>query len=338
MIRPLHFHYAWSDLTIPVALDFETGREVRGAVEPAVEFNSLVNIRYPYSVRVFSDASRDDSFGGVDVGFCTPSLGYRFGIRLTSLASVLSAELYSIFCALKYILRMRFPSAVVFIVFHLRDGIFSSCASPYVYKILHLLSFMQERDCAVGFAWIPSHSGIVRNEQADYVARSASRLPFTVSCGIPLTDPFSALDQDFRTWCHTLWPYARSLSGRSDYFNRVTFKTPRQWFTGHRFPRGYISLVTRLRTAHIFTGTHFARMGWDMDVGCGCGAELKSLAHLTSECPILSEGRPRFFRFLAERFPGRPPEQVDLGDLIFAPNPEAVGELERFLQSGDLII
>ena len=79
-------------------------------------------------------------------------------------------------------------------------------------------------------------------------------------------------------------------------------------------------------------------MGWDIDVGCGCGAVLKSLAGLIGECPILSESRPRFFRFLAERFPGKPPEQVDLGDLIFDPDPEAVGELGRFLRSGDLVI
>ena len=112
--RPLHFDYAWSDLIIAVALDFETGREVEGAVEPAVEFDSLVNARYSHSVHVFSDASRDDSTGGVGVGFCAPSTGYRFGIRLASFTSILSAELYSIFCVLKYILRMRFSSTVMF--------------------------------------------------------------------------------------------------------------------------------------------------------------------------------------------------------------------------------
>ena len=79
-------------------------------------------------------------------------------------------------------------------------------------------------------------------------------------------------------------------------------------------------------------------MGWDVDTSCDCGAELMSLAHLISECPILSEGRPRFFRFLAERFPGRPPERVDLGDLIFDPDAEAVEELGRFFRSGDLVI
>ena len=342
-IRPLYFDYSWIEVTDPVTLDFETGREVRGAVDPALEFEGLVGARYPDSVRVFADASRDDSAEAVGVGFCVPSMSYSFGIRLVGFTSVLSAELYSIFCALKYILRMALPSTVVFsdslhALYQLRDGPFSTRVSPDVFKILRLLSLSRERGCVIGFVWIPAHSGISGNDLADGVARTASRLPFTVHCGVPLTDLYSSLERDFGYWCCSQWPYVRSTSGRSEYFNRVTFKTPRPWFAGCRFPRGYISLVTRLRSSHICTGSHFIRMGWDLDVGCSCGAELKSLAHLISECPLLSEGRPRFFRFLAERFPGRPPEQADLGDLIFEPDPEAVGELGRFLRFGDLVI
>ena len=192
-IRPLYFDYRWTELTIPVPLDFETGREVRVAMEPALEFASLVDARYPDSVSVFTDASRDDSSEGVGVGFCIPSLGYRFGIRLTGFTSVLSAELYSTFCALKYIFRLSLSSAAVFsdslyALYHLRDGFFSTRVSPYVFKILHLLSLIRVRDCVVSFAWILSHSGISGNEQADCVARTASQLPFTVHCGVPLAD------------------------------------------------------------------------------------------------------------------------------------------------------
>ena len=187
-IRPLYFDYSWTEVTSPVTLDFETGREVRGAVDPDLEFEGLVAARYPDSVRVFADESRDDSLEVVSVGFCVPSIGYRFGIRLVGFTSVLSAELYSIFCASKYIFRIALPSAVVFsdslhALYHLRDGPFSSRVSPYVFKILHLLSLIRERGCAVGFVWIPAYSGISGNEQADCVARMASRLPFTALWG-----------------------------------------------------------------------------------------------------------------------------------------------------------
>ena len=117
---------------------------MKGAVEPALEFDSLIDARYPDSVRVFADASRDDSSEGLGVGFCFPSLDSRFGMRLVGFTSVLSAELHSIFCALKYIFRMSLPSGVVFTdslyaLYHLRDGFFSSRVSPYVYKYGYFL-------------------------------------------------------------------------------------------------------------------------------------------------------------------------------------------------------
>ena len=77
-IRPLYFDYSWIEVTVPVNLDLETGREVRGAVDPALEFEGLVSARYPDSVRVFTDASRDDSAEVVGVGFCVPSMSYLF--------------------------------------------------------------------------------------------------------------------------------------------------------------------------------------------------------------------------------------------------------------------
>ena len=173
---------------------------------------------------------------------------------------------------------------------------------------------------------------------ADSVARSASNLPFVVHCGVPREDLFLLLERDHQSWCRYLWPFSAPSSSNNRYFDSVPFKTPRPWFSGLNFPRGYISLITRLRSSHVCTGSHFGRMGWDLDVGCGCGAALKSLPHLIRECPIFSERRPRFFRFLSERFPGRPPEQADLDDLILPPDPEAVGGLGRFLCSAEMII
>ena len=173
---------------------------------------------------------------------------------------------------------------------------------------------------------------------ADSVARYASNLPFVAHCGVPKEDLFLLLERDQPSWCRRLWPFSAPSSSHNRYYDRVSFKTPRPWFLGLNFPRGNINLTTRLRSSHVCTGSHFVRMGWDLDVGCECGAALKSLPHLIRECSILSERRPRFFRFLSERFPGRPPEQVDLDDLIFPPDPEAVGELGRFLCPADMII
>ena len=185
---------------------------------------------------------------------------------------------------------------------------------------------------------ILSHSGIEGNELAGSVARSALRFPFIVYCGVPRKDLLPTLETDFKFWCSILWPYVGSVDNSSRYLDRITFKTRGPWFTGYNFSRSYISVITRLRSTHVYTGTHLGRMEWDLNMGCGCVAGLKDLAHVINECPILSQNRPRFLRFLAERFPERLPEQTNLGNLIFAPDPGAVGELGIFLRSSDLII
>ena len=79
-------------------------------------------------------------------------------------------------------------------------------------------------------------------------------------------------------------------------------------------------------------------MGWDLDAGCGCGKEMRSLQHLFMNCPLLSEGRPRFFGFLARRFPGLSPDNFDYRELVFDPDASVVSELGRFFKHGSIII
>ena len=253
-----------SDLGIliarPVLLDFEAGSEVRGSLDPMLEFDRLTRARYPDSVLLFSDRARDPTSERVEVCFFVPSTGYRFGVRLSDFTS---AELYAILYAFKHVYRLQATSAMIFTdslfsLYHLRDRLSTVRTSPLVIKILHLASLIRERG---GLVWVPSHAGIVGNELDDSVARSASRLPFVVQCGVPREDLFVALERDHQSWCKHLWPYSASSTSCDRYFDRVSFKSPRPRFSELSFPRSYISLITRLRFAHVCTGTHFGRMG-----------------------------------------------------------------------------
>ena len=176
-------------------------------------------------------------------------------------------------------------------------------------------------------ALAPAHSGIRGNEVADYIAKSAARLPFSVCPALPFGDLLLEVRRDILAWCRLRWPYYGSGPTGSAYFDRVDFKNPRPWFRS-------------LRTGHVCIGEHFARMGWDLEVGCGCGCgvELKNLEHLFLNCPLLSEGRPGFFGFLTCQIPGLPPDQFNYKELVFDPDPNVVSELGKFLKSGNLIL
>ena len=283
-IRPLHFDYVWFDLTIPVALDFGTGREVRGAVEPAVECSSLVTVRYPHSVRVFPHASRDDSWGalasaslpyGTDSAFAL-RVSPLFSLRNSAPSSVLSNKFLECVFPLLWCLPTPCMLCIIFATgsFHLvhllmyvRSSIFyHSCRSGTVRLVLHgsrrtlgsleisrlIMWLGQPPDCLslciVGFLWLTSILLLTKTLGPGVAPYGLTRVHCLVVVIMLIELPSKPPDHGLRVTC--------------------------------------------LRTAHICNGTHFTRMEWDMDV---------------SECPILSEGRPRFFRFLAERFSGRPP-------------------------------
>ena len=156
-VRPRYFDYGWGEIAGPVLLDFEIGREVRGSEAPSAMFDELVRARYPGSVILFSDGARNPANERVGVGFYVPASGYRFGVRLPDFTSALSAELYAVFCALKYVYRLRPPAAVIFTdsmfsLYHLRDRLSSFRISPFAYKILHLAALIRDRGDSVGFA------------------------------------------------------------------------------------------------------------------------------------------------------------------------------------------
>ena len=91
-----------------------------------------------------------------------------------------------------------------------------------------------------------------------------------------LGDLLSDMRRDILAWYRLRWPYLGSGLVGSAYFASVDFKNSRPWFRGYTAPRGYIKLVTRLRTRDICTGKHFVCIGWDLEAGCGWGVESRS--------------------------------------------------------------
>ena len=94
-------------------------------------------------------------------------------------------ELYAIFSAVKYILRIDFEdSAILFdsrmALVCIRDRFIDSSVPYVVHSIARLLPLASSRGLGVRFAWIPTHSNTQDNETANYIARSAARLSFSI--------------------------------------------------------------------------------------------------------------------------------------------------------------
>ena len=115
----------------------------------------------------------------------------------------------------------------------------------------HIASMARDRGLCVWVTWVPSHVGVEGNEVAESIARWATFLPFVIHPGLSRDDFFVVFGRDYEAWCRLLCTYVGSVDDRADYFNRVSFNSPKPWFRGLRFPRSYLTLITRLRTSHV---------------------------------------------------------------------------------------
>ena len=337
--RASFFDVLWNELTLEVNLIVDP--------IPMPEFSDVCEAPWSFpglpcdsSCRLFfTDSSVDLVEERASCGFYVPRSNYRFGAWLPDASSVLFTELYAIFFAVKYILRMGFEDSPILsdsrvVLVCIRDRLIVSSVPYIVHFIARLLSLASSRGLGVRFVWVPAHSDIQGNETADYIAKSAARLPFSIRPVFPFRDLLTDLQQNFLAWYCLRWPYHGPGHAGSACFARVSFKNFRPWFRGFRVPRSH---ATRLRKEHICTGEHFARMHWHLEADCGCSAELRSLQHIFLISPLLSEGRSKFFGFLARRFPGLPPDQFDYRELVLDPDPSVVSELGRFYRLGYLI-
>ena len=64
----------------------------------------------------------------------------------------------------------------------------------------------------------------------------------------------------------------------------------------------------------------------------------KNNEHLFLNCPLLSQGRPGFFGFIACRFDVLSSDQLDYRELMFDPDSSVVSELGRFFKRENLVI
>ncbi|XP_033225254.1 uncharacterized protein LOC117178109 [Belonocnema kinseyi] len=138
-----------------------------------------------------------------------PESWLRFGVQLRDFASLITSELYGIFCALKYLMERKRRDAVIFsdslsALTNIRNRRFNHACHPLARLTGNRIAAAARSGVKVSLVWVPAHVGLLGNEQADEVARSASRLPFVVRRENPMADLRLVYQRDVRDWS-LLW-------------------------------------------------------------------------------------------------------------------------------------
>lgn len=174
--RPCYF-FTLEDQITPVKVEY---MNLRKETNNKQSFINLAKEKWPNSVFIYTDGSKDQD-GKVGVGVFSEVSELRYSGRMPDFHSICSVEVYAIYIALLKIEQYDIAKAVIF-----SD---SSSALKKISKtgidaetdeltLVTRRKLINKRDEQL--AWIPSHTNIYGNEEADKLANAGRLLPPTL--------------------------------------------------------------------------------------------------------------------------------------------------------------
>ena len=237
------------------------------------------------SVDIFTDGSKSDA--GVGFGVIFPSKE-RSG-RLSSSASIFTAELHAILKAIKEVLILNERNFTIFCdsrsVLQVLENF--NPMHPLVLEILEWLLIAKQRGKEVRFCWVPSHVGICGNERADLLAKSVVSQPEPRRCPLPFRDIYPIIRSKIKNSWQSEWENIQTnmkMRSLTSSINPWSYPC---------MPRRIETALCRLRIGHTRL-THGFLMTQNYPPYCDDCIVPLTVHHLIVECPSLGDLRHRF--------------------------------------------
>lgn len=250
-----------------------------------------------FDLTIYTDGSKMDC--GVGAGVFSESLNISKSYRLPNAASVFQAELLAIREACRQIklhTNELLPGQKIAIFVDSQAAIKAIASVTISSKIVlecrkELASL--DGQSTVALIWVPGHSSVYGNEQADELARQGSALHCSLAelVHIPLGAVKANISSIFLekanlrwtrlTNCVTsrkMWP-SYNKAKTTDLLNRT---------------RKDIARLTAITTGHWPIGDHAARLGIPYNThcrSCNIAAERETITHYLCTCPALARAR-----------------------------------------------
>ena len=276
---------------------------------------------------LYTDGSRAD--GRTGVGFFAPS--YHLSKRISDIHSVYTAELLAILYATKYIKTKRLKQIVI-----CSDSKSSLTAigstthtnNYLVYLIRNNLKVLQQAS-QIKLLWVPAHTGIPGNEEADRLARLSLQQPPNNDILSPISDVFNHLHEKLLALRQFDWDanphhHLHAIKPHIGHFS-----------SSHQNTRLKETVLAKLRIGHTkLTHTHYFRNPKDPIPCYKCGNPniIYTIPHFLLHCPHLQIHRQPILQYLQ-----RQNLPLDLPTLLGDNNPDLIELLFNFLHDARII-
>lgn len=176
--RPGYYDYSWNELSYDInsILDLDAGLTIKSAVNPDQELQEFLKKEFDSPICIYTDGAHPKGESVGASSFCIPVRGIKQASKLYNCFLALSAELYAIHQALKYVLTTNFASILICTdsqsaLIKIKNRVRDFAQDPILHEIVRCIILIREREAEIKLMWIPSHSGIKGNEEADYLAK-----------------------------------------------------------------------------------------------------------------------------------------------------------------------
>lgn len=250
-------------------------------------FQSHIEGNHLPTTHIFTDGSKTDQ----SVGCAVVAEGAVIARKLNKDASIFSAELIAISDAVNLCTHSATRDFTIFS--DSKSAVQAlekfNTSHPIVCQILHLLLEARSQGKRITFCWVPGHSGVIGNENADKAANEkATSAGAPDICNIPYRDYFPK----FRKEIERLWQIA--WTGIQNNKLRELKDSVKPWPSSRQINRHHEVVLCRLRIGHTLL-THGHLMERRPPPFCTDCVVPLTVKHILAECPTHNNIRRRLF-------------------------------------------
>lgn len=284
---------------------------------------------------VYTDASKKDN--RVGYGFSIPLLKFKFSARLNDLISICKAEIIAIHEATKTIINKKIKKSIIFsdsksAIQKINNNLLTVKADYWTLRTKRLILEGGKNGFDIRLAWIPGHSDIPGNDEADTLANIGRILNIPKVMNIDASEIYNKIKSSLKESFKQNW-LMTGLRKNYKYMSIQNMFPERKWFSLLPFVnRRHITTIIRMRTGHCLTGEMLYKFKIADTPFCDCG-QIDNLNHIFFECPI---NKIHMFDLYEKFSELQFPSPITIGSILAKPSVETIKLLMYFINHNKL--